>query len=168
MKRTNTPQPFSRGDRSFLLNPLLRGVAEICNLQYHSRGVLMKRKVIPYDSKLKQLARKLRKDSTLGEVLLWNELKSKHLHGFDFHRQKPLLNYIADFYCHELGLIIEIDGRYHHNEEQYALDCLREDDLARHDLTIIRFTEMEVRNDMVNVLRTIETYVLEKRASGLA
>jgi len=70
----------------------------------------MPRKIIPYNPNLKELARKLRNDSTLGEVLLWNEIKSKKLYGYDFQRQKPLLNYIADFYCYELALVIEIDG----------------------------------------------------------
>jgi very-short-patch-repair endonuclease len=61
------------------------------------RHTTMQRKIIPYQPYLKELARKLRNDSTLGEVLLWNEIKNKQFHGYDFHRQKPLLNYIADF-----------------------------------------------------------------------
>ena len=80
------------------------------------RGVLMKRQIIPYHPKLKQLARKLRNDSTLGEVLLWKELCNKQMYGYDFHRQKPLLNYIVDFYCYELSLVVEVDGRYHHHD----------------------------------------------------
>jgi very-short-patch-repair endonuclease len=121
----------------------------------------MKRQLIPYNQNLKQLARNLRNDSTLGEVLLWKELRNKQMYGFDFHRQKPLLNYIVDFYCYELGLIVEIDGRYHDHEEQYKLDTLRETELAVYDLTILRFTEMEVRKDMPNVLRAIEKHVVE-------
>ena len=121
----------------------------------------MKRKLIPYNQNLKQLARNLRNDSTPGEVLLWKELSNKKMHGFDFHRQKPLLNYIVDFYCYELRLIIEIDGRYHDNEEQYKLDITREAELADHDLAILRFTEMDIRKDMINVLKTIENYLLE-------
>lgn len=69
----------------------------------------MKRKIIPYQPYLKELARTLRNASSLGEVLLWKELRSKKMHGFDFHRQKPLLNYIVDFYCYELDLVIEVD-----------------------------------------------------------
>ncbi|MFD0765622.1 endonuclease domain-containing protein [Mucilaginibacter lutimaris] len=121
----------------------------------------MKRQLIPYDPKLKQLARNLRNDSTFGEILLWKELKNKQLHGYDFQRQKPLLNFIADFYCYELNLVIEIDGQYHNHEEQYKLDVLREVELVKYNLTIIRFTEMEVRKDMSNVLRTIEQHILE-------
>jgi len=122
---------------------------------------IMPRKIIPYNPNLKELARKLRNDSTLGEALLWNEIKSKKLYGYDFQRQKPLLNYIADFYCYELGLVIEIDGMYHYNSEQDELDILRQKELEEYNLTIIRFSEQEVRKDMVNVLRTLEGYILE-------
>ena len=119
----------------------------------------MRRKIIPYRSNLKALARKLRNDSTLGEVLLWNELKNKQMFGYDFHRQKPLLNYIADLYCYELDLVIEIDGLHHNWEEKAEADVLRDQELAKYDLTILLFTKEEVRKDMVNVLRTIEYYI---------
>ena len=122
----------------------------------------MPRKIIPYNVNLKQLARKLRNDRTLGEVLLWNELKNKQLYGFDFHRQKPLLNYIVDVYCHDLDLVIEIDGLYHNWEEQDERDILRDKELASYGLTILRFTEQEVRKDMQNVLRAIEQHVFER------
>ncbi|GEO06149.1 hypothetical protein AAE02nite_38130 [Adhaeribacter aerolatus] len=59
----------------------------------------MKSRIIPYQPHLKQLARQLRNNSTLAEVLLWNELKGKKLNGYDFDRQKPLDAYIVDFYC---------------------------------------------------------------------
>ncbi|QTE37055.1 endonuclease domain-containing protein [Mucilaginibacter gossypii] len=116
----------------------------------------MPRTIIPYNPRLKEMARKLRNDSAIGEILLWKELKGKQGRGYDFHRQKPLLNYIVDFYCFELNLIIEIDGQYHNHEETYKLDLIREQELEKYDLTIIRFTELEVRKDMFNVLRTIE------------
>ena len=121
----------------------------------------MRRKLIPYNPKLKELARRLRNDSTLGEVLLWRELNNKQMYGYDFHRQKPLLNYIVNFYCYELDLVIEVDGQYHNHEEKYQADILRDKELESHDLTILRFTEQEVRKDMVNVLRTIEHHIME-------
>jgi very-short-patch-repair endonuclease len=122
----------------------------------------MRRTIIPYNPNLKQLARKLRNDSTLGEVLLWNEVKNKQMHGYDFHRQKPLLNYIVDFYCFELNLVIEIDGQYHSWEEKSEADVKRDEELQRYGLTILRFTEREARKDIVNVLRAIEGYILEQ------
>ena len=110
---------------------------------------------------MKELARKLRTDSTLGEVLLWKELCNKQMYGHDFHRQKPLLNYIVDFYCYELNLVIEIDGHYHNYEEQYQLDIEREKDLNTYNLTILRFTEQEVKKNMPWVLNVIEQHILE-------
>jgi len=127
----------------------------------------MRRKIIPYNSNLKMLARKLRNDSTLGEVLLWNELKNKQFYGYDFHRQKPLLNYIVDLYCYELELVIEIDGLYHNWEEQDNRDVLRDNELNSYGLTILRFTEQEVRKNMQDVLRTIELHVFNRDPNTL-
>ncbi|RYY36839.1 MAG: endonuclease domain-containing protein [Sphingobacteriaceae bacterium] len=121
----------------------------------------MRRKIIPYNTGLKELARQLRNDSTLGEILLWNELSGKKLYGYDFQRQKPILNFIADFFCYELELLIEIDGNSHNHEEKFVLDIEREEKLKAYGLTIIRFSETEVRKDMNNVLRAIETYILD-------
>lgn len=121
----------------------------------------MRRKIIPYNSKLKELAKRLRNDSTPGEILLWKELSNRQMYGYDFHRQKPLLNYIVDFYCYELDLVIEIDGQYHSWEEKFLADELRDKELEAYKLTILRFTEQDVKNNMVSVLRTIENHILE-------
>jgi len=75
---------------------------------------------IPYNKKLNEFSRKLRNNSTLSEVLLWDYLRAGKIKGFKFNRQKPLLNYIVDFYCKELMLVIEIDGDSHDNK--YKLD----------------------------------------------
>lgn len=121
----------------------------------------MPRKIIPYNVNLKQLARNLRNNSTPGEILLWKELSNKKFYNHDFHRQKPLLNYIVDFYCYELNLVIEIDGIYHNNEEKCNSDILRDKELETQGLTIIRFSEKEVRDDIMNVMRrTLEDYYL--------
>ena len=72
----------------------------------------MARNIIPYKPALKEIARGLRNHSTLGEVLLWKKLRNKQMLGYDFHRQKPLDQFIVDFYCHELNLAIEIDGAH--------------------------------------------------------
>jgi very-short-patch-repair endonuclease len=127
----------------------------------------MKRKLIPYNPKLKELARKLRNDSTKSEIRLWLELKGKQVYGYDFHRQKPLLNYIVDFYCYELELVIELDGYSHQFEETIVKDDQKEADLKMAGLNILRFDDAEVMNDMTNVLITIEQYILgyEKKKS---
>ena len=78
----------------------------------------MRRKIIPYKPHLKELARKLRKESTLTEIMLWQQFKGKKLRGFDFDRQKPIDNFIVDYYCKDLRLAIEIDGESHYGNEE--------------------------------------------------
>ncbi len=121
----------------------------------------MRRKIIPYNPKLKELARDLRNNSTLGEVLLWKKLKGKQFFGYDFHRQKPLDEYIVDFYCAELSLVIEIDGGSHDHPDSYYKDVKRQQRLEEFDLFFLRFTEKEVRQQLLNVLRAIEIYIEE-------
>lgn len=94
-----------------------------------------KRIIYPYNTKLKELARKLRNKSTLAEVLLWNELKNKQIKEYDFHRQKPILNYILDFFCSELYLAIEVDGISHDNEERMQKDIIRQSEIETLGIT---------------------------------
>jgi very-short-patch-repair endonuclease len=120
-----------------------------------------KRKIIPYNPKLKSLAKDLRNNSTLSEVILWKKLKGKQFFGYDFHRQKPILEYIVDFYCSELNLVIEIDGKYHEREDIYLKDVQRQKNLENVDLNFLRFTEKEIKLQLLNVLRAIEIYIEE-------
>lgn len=120
----------------------------------------MMAKIIPYNPKLKALARKLRKDMTFGETLLWNELKEDKLWGFDFDRQRCIDNYIVDFYCKELKLAIEIDGMSHNFEEAFEQDNVRQQRLEYLGINMIRFAEAEVKDNMVNVIRTIESCII--------
>ncbi|MCC8410750.1 endonuclease domain-containing protein [Mucilaginibacter sp. UR6-1] len=117
-------------------------------------------KIIPYNPLLKPLAAKLRKNMTFGEVLVWNELKSNKLLGFDFDRQRCIDNYIVDFYCKELMLAIEVDGQSHNNEDSFINDINRQARLKSFGITVLRFTESEVKYDMLNVLRTIESTII--------
>ncbi|MFD0764008.1 endonuclease domain-containing protein [Mucilaginibacter lutimaris] len=118
-------------------------------------------KIIPYNPKLKALARKLRKDMTFGETLLWNELKEDKLWGFDFDRQRCIDNYIVDFYCKPLMLAIEIDGMSHNREEALNKDELRQQKLEGFGITFIRFSEADVKHDMANVIRAISGVIVE-------
>ena len=128
----------------------------------------MKRKIIPYHPKLKKLARELRNNSTKSEIKLWKCLKGKQMLGYDFHRQKPLLNFIADFYCYELKLVIELDGYSHQFEETQIKDKNKQKELEKLGLTVLRFQDADVMNDIDNVLRAIELYVVnfEKHTPG--
>jgi very-short-patch-repair endonuclease len=121
----------------------------------------MTREIIPYNSNLKSLAKDLRNSSTLGEILLWKKLKGKQFFGYDFTRQKPLLNYIVDFYCSELKLVIEIDGMYHDNLDIYNEDVKRQQALEKYNLHFLRFSEKDILDQLLNVLRTIEIYIGE-------
>jgi len=112
---------------------------------------------IYYNPRLKELARQLRKNSTLAEVLLWRKLRGKQMFGYDFHRQKPIGNYIADFFCPKLNLVIEIDGQSH--DFKSDLDAERQRDLEKLGLHVLRFSEGEVRNKMNDVLFTIEQWI---------
>lgn len=118
-------------------------------------------KIIPYNAKLKSLARKLRKDMTFGEVLLWNELKENQFWGFDFDRQRCIDNYIVDFYCKDLQFAIEIDGMSHNYEEAFAKDEIRQQRLESLGIRFVRFTEAEMKTDMVNVIRTMEATIID-------
>jgi very-short-patch-repair endonuclease len=118
-------------------------------------------KIIPYNKNLKALARKLRKDMTFGEVLLWNELKEDKLWGFDFDRQRCIDNYIVDFYCKDLMLAIEVDGMSHNHEEAFIKDKIRQNTLEALGVKFIRFSESEMKTDMQNVIRGIEGIILE-------
>ncbi len=121
----------------------------------------MPKKIIPYNPKLKQLARKLRKEMTHGEVLLWNELKDDKFFGLDFDRQRCIDEYIVDFFCKDLMLAIEVDGVYHTWEETHASDLKRQQRLEHLGVSFIRFTEADVRSDMPNVLRSLESVIVD-------
>jgi very-short-patch-repair endonuclease len=120
-----------------------------------------KKKIIPYNPELKELAKELRRNMTLSEVLLWNELKQKQMLGFDFDRQRPIGNYIVDFYCKELSLAIEIDGDNH--IYKYDYDDQRQQELEKLGVNFLRFEDIEVKKNMMNVLRVIEDWIDKKR-----
>jgi very-short-patch-repair endonuclease len=125
-----------------------------------------KRKIYPYNSKLKLLARKLRNNSTYAEVLLWNQLKNKKLKGYDFHRQKPILNYILDFFCHELFLAIEVDGITHDSEIQQAKDKARQSEIEALGIKFLRFDDTEIKTQMDGVISEILKFAEEFEKSG--
>ena len=118
-------------------------------------------KIIPYNPKLKAIARKLRKEMTFGEVLLRNELKENKLLGFDFDRQRCMDNYIVDFYCKELMLAIEVDGRYHNYEDVLIKDDVRQAKLESFGIKFLRFAGADVKDDLPNALRAIEGMIIE-------
>lgn len=85
--------------------------------------------------------------------------KGKQMKGYDFHRQKPIDNYILDFFCHELMLGIELDGYSHSFTEVYEHDQEKERRMNELGITLLRFQDEEVMGDIVNVLNEIENYI---------
>jgi len=124
----------------------------------------MKQKtIIPYDPKLKEIARRLRNNSTLSEILLWRHLKGKQMLGYDFDRQKPIDNYIVDFFCNELMLAIEIDGISH--EYKVEKDGIRQRQLESLGIRFLRFTDSDVKKNLEGVVTSIRNWILEHAVS---
>ena len=112
---------------------------------------------IYYKPKLKSRARELRNNSTLSEVLLWNQLKARKMKGYQFMRQKPIGNYIVDFFCSKLRLVIEIDGESHIDKVEY--DKKRQQELEAIGLSFLRFSDLDVKSNLNGVLQMIEKWI---------
>lgn len=118
-----------------------------------------KRKIIPYNPVLKERARELRNNSTFTEIMLWNYLKKKQMRGYDFDRQRPVNNYIVDFYCKDLSLAIEIDGESHYGKE--FKDKVRDVRLNQFGVTVLRFDDLDIKYNLEKVLKEIEEWIDE-------
>jgi len=101
-------------------------------------------------------ARMLRGSETKAEKLLWVHLKQNKLNGFRFKRQHPISTFIADFYCHKVKLVIEIDEVYHNSAGQKIKDINRDAVMADLGLKILRFSDQEVINQIEDVLDRIK------------
>ncbi|HYM93362.1 MAG TPA: endonuclease domain-containing protein [Chitinophagaceae bacterium] len=106
--------------------------------------------------KLYEYGKDLRQTSTKAEEVLWQHLRNKKLNGLKFRRQHPLDNFIADFYCNEKKLVIELDGGIHDEKEIRQYDEARTYDLKEFDITVIRFRNEEVLNDIKYVIEKIK------------
>ena len=125
----------------------------------------MRRKIIPYNPKLKELARQLRNKSTASEIRLWSRLKGKNRMGYDFHRQKPIDNFILDFFCNELMLGIEYDGYSHTIDHVHAQDILKNEKMTELGITILRYRDDEVFDDLDGVVRNIDGWINSQKDS---
>ena len=118
------------------------------------RGVTQKKTYIPYNKNLTEKARENRKNPTPAEKKLWFDvLQNKRLSGLKFTRQKPLDEYIVDFYCSELMLVIEVDGESHASQQKY--DESRTERLGLLGIEIIRYTNTEVLANLEGVYRDL-------------
>ena len=118
------------------------------------RNIIIGQKVSP--AKIKR-AKELRQKMTPAEKILWEHLRAKRFQGLKFRRQQIIAEFIVDFYCHSLGLIIEVDGKIHDRQKEQDLE--RELILKAQGLQIIRFSNQQIIEDIESVLRAIATQV---------
>jgi len=107
----------------------------------------------------KILRRKLRKDMTNAERLLWASIRRKQIRGFQFRRQYSLENYIVDFYCPALRLVIEVDGPTHLSELAKSLDLIRQQEIESWGIKFLRFTNTDVYENIGGVIERIILFI---------
>ncbi|MEZ5195779.1 MAG: HsdR family type I site-specific deoxyribonuclease [Bacteroidales bacterium] len=145
LRATNSPPPEGWQTKSDRVVPNPR----IEEIKRNSKNYFN----LPYNPKLKERARELRKAGNLSEVLFWNEVKNKQFKGFDFDRQKIIGNYIVDFYCSNCQVVIEIDGSSHDNKVDY--DANRDAYLESLGLTIIHIPVVDIMKKMKEVMNML-------------
>ncbi|MCU0376917.1 MAG: endonuclease domain-containing protein [Bacteroidales bacterium] len=102
-----------------------------------------------------RLAGELRKNQTHAEKILWHKLRNRQISGYKFRRQHPINIFIADFYCHEARLVIEVDGPVHNSASQSERDTERDYLMTQFGITTLRFSNKQVENEIENVLQRI-------------
>ena len=123
----------------------------------------MEEQIIPYNPKLKARARELRNRMTKGEIILWQRLKGRQMMGYDFDRQKPVDQFIIDFYCKVLMLAIEIDGSIHDTETAAEYDRERQARLEGLGIRFLRFRDSDVRQNPNSVCQAIANWINNNR-----
>ena len=116
----------------------------------------------PYNKNLKQPSRDLRNNMTDAEQLLWQRLRRKQILGLQFYRQKPILNFIVDFYCPAANLVIDCDGGQHYTAEGLEADRARDQALAQLGLNVLRFDNRQILTEIDGVVEQIYC-VVEQR-----
>ena len=119
----------------------------------------------PYNKNLKLPSRDLRSNMTDAEQCLWQRLRRKQILGLQFYRQKPILNFIVDFYCPAANLVIECDGGQHYTVEGLEVDRARDQALAQLGLTVLRFDNKQVLTEIDGVVEVIHFYCVKESPS---
>lgn len=112
--------------------------------------------------RLIDFARSMRKDSTDAERRIWSYLRAHRLNNHHFRRQHPIANYIADFYCDEAKLVVEIDGSQHDEPDAIKYDEKRTNALEALGIHVLRFSSYEALKDSEAVVATILDVVEER------
>lgn len=111
--------------------------------------------MLEYNKKHIERTRELRKNMTDEEVLLWSKLRKKQMKNAQFYRQKPIGNYIVDFYCPKYKLVIELDGSQHFTDDSIAYDKERDEYLNAIGLKVLRFTNKQIHSELDLILEQI-------------
>jgi len=113
------------------------------------------------DRELVKKARVLRSNMTRAEIILWSRLRSRKTNGFKFRRQELILDYIVDFYCNELKLIIEVDGEIHSFSEKSGYDSKRDNMLKINGYHILRLSNLEIETKLDSTINKIISFITE-------
>ena len=108
-----------------------------------------------YNYNLQKHARNLRKNMTRHEVILWRQLRGRKVLGVKFLRQKPILNYILDFYSPQVKIAIELDGSQHYEDAYLSKDRSRDEILNKNGILTLRYSNNEILNDIDSVMEHI-------------
>jgi len=142
----------------FLLDIMPRFLKE-----YLKKSIVMQ----PYNKNLKQPSRDLRNNMTDAEQMLWQRLRRKQILGLQFYRQKPILNYIVDFYCPSANLVIECDGGQHYTEDGRLADQIRDQVLSELGLVVLRFRNRQILTETDAVVEQIY-WIAKQRLESLS
>ena len=115
--------------------------------------------MLPFNRDHKERARELRTNMTDAERALWNEVRRKQIFGAQFYRQKPVDQFVVDFYCPAAQLVIEIDGEHHREQDHEERDRIRDQTLQALGLTVLRFSNADVLHRLADVVTQIEDAV---------
>ena len=115
--------------------------------------------MLPFNRKLKPLARNLRSNMTDAEQLVWTKVRRKQISDCQFYRQKNIGNYIVDFYCPKAKLILEIDGGQHYENDGIKKDLERDQYFQRLGFTVLRFSDIDVLKNINGVVERIQEHL---------
>lgn len=118
--------------------------------------------MLRYKPRLKSYSRQLRSNMTDAEQLLWQHLRRKQVLGVQFYRQKPIGQFIVDFYAPAIGLVIELDGGQHFEQNRLEHDRERDNSLRQQRLQVMRFDNAQVMKEMESVLAMIFEFARTK------
>jgi len=121
---------------------------------------------LEYNRSLIDYAKENRKNPTKAEGIFWNVvLKGRKFCGYKFRRQKVIGSFILDFYCPQLLLWIELDWKYHDNEQQRQYDKMREECMRNHRILIVRFTNEEIETNLIGVMNELEEIINKRKVN---